>query len=80
MVYWQTNIVKYNVDQEITRNYEKLQIDCCWFFTLLQIFVYIQSKSKIFGLSVFGFNLFKNKWLFEFSQIFGKFSLGFEYQ
>ncbi len=37
---------------------EKLWIVQSQLFTLLQIFVYIKSKSNLFRLSVFGFDLF----------------------
>ncbi len=47
----------------ITINYDKLQIIWSHVFTLLQIFVYIWSNSKVFGLSVFGFDLFYKWWI-----------------
>jgi hypothetical protein len=51
------------------------------FFTILQIFVYIQSNLKVFGLLQYSdlTCLINNERLFGFSQIFNKFSLGFEY-
>ncbi len=52
---------KYGEIQYWLRNYEKLQIVWSHFFTLLKIFVYIWSNSKLFGLSVFSFDLF-DKW------------------
>ncbi len=39
-------------------NYNKLWIGWSQIFTLLQLFVYIQSSLKVFGLLVFGFDLF----------------------
>jgi hypothetical protein len=49
--YWLRN---YNEFWEIMNSFISV-------FTLLQTFVYIQSNSKVFGLSVFRFNLF-DKW------------------
>jgi hypothetical protein len=58
------NMRNYEKLWETIRNYEKLweiTNSVISIFTFLQIFVYIQSNSKLISLSVFGFDLF-NKW------------------
>ncbi len=54
-------MVKYNVDQESTINFEKLQLVQSQFVSNLLIFIYIWSNSEIFGYLAFRFGLF-DKW------------------
>ncbi len=50
-------MVKYNVDQESTINFEKLQLVQSQFFSNLVIFIYIWSNLEIFDKSAFRFDL-----------------------
>ena len=54
-MYLQINMVKYDVDQEITNIYENLQIVQSHFFTDMLLFVNIRLLQISIGLSVFGF-------------------------
>jgi len=62
MVYLQINMVKYDVDQEITIINENIQIVWSQFFPeLLKYLLIFGLFQNYFGLSVFGFDLF-DKW------------------
>ncbi len=68
---WNLNSVfanKFGKIQCWPRNYDKLQIAPSWFFTILQIFVYIWSNSKILFLGYLDSTcLINNQWVYSVS-------------